>query len=450
MRKFLIRILPWVTGFGVFVELISLRLGILNAFFYDAMHADVQGIDYFSLPRGFINLAAGRSMYDTFNLPYGPRATWYVVHPLLVPVLGSWLSRFEPMTSYGVFTMLALAMMAACAWLLARETDDELMQRLIWLLVMTAFPTYSVLFVGNVQATIVLAAGMIFAGLLAMTYRGRGEGLLLGGLLLSLFTKPVALILLPALLLVKETRRSVWRALAVYVPVSILFEVVPALNPEAIGLARVAWLAVHPAYVRETMNIYTNHMLVSDQMKDNSMHWFNLIAQTGTRLVHIDVFSLPVFLDTLTGAHTPPWLYALPTLAVLALSVAVSRVRQERLRMEALLLLLLAASISFFLAYPTTWEYQYTSVLPVGGTLLALRGHEVFYERARPWLLTMAACVWFPSCYWLVEGRNATAGVLLTIWSDRVLPVTLLFAIAIVVLARVLMKPPVEEQVTPI
>src|ERR1700753_2311668 len=206
MRKFLVRVLPWVTGFGVLVELLSLRLGILNGFFYDSMHADVQGIDYFSLPRGFLNFAAGRSMYDTFNVPYGPRATWYVVHPLLVPVLGRWLSRFEPMTSYGVYTLLAMVMMAACAWLLSRETDDALMKRLIWLLVMTAFPTYSMLYVGNVQAMIVLAAGMILAGLLAMTYRGSGEGLLLTGLLLSLFTKPVALILLPALLVVKETR----------------------------------------------------------------------------------------------------------------------------------------------------------------------------------------------------------------------------------------------------
>src|ERR1700761_1483417 len=129
MRRFLIRVLPWVTGIGVLVQLLSLRLGLLNVFFFDAMHADVQGIDYFSLPRGFISLAAGHSMYDTFKVPYGPRATWYVVHPVLAPVLGSWLSRFEPMTSYGVFTMLAVAMMAACAWLLARETDDELMRR---------------------------------------------------------------------------------------------------------------------------------------------------------------------------------------------------------------------------------------------------------------------------------------------------------------------------------
>jgi hypothetical protein len=384
-------------------------------------------------------------MYDTFNVPYGPRATWYVVHPLLAPVLGSWLSRFAPMTSYGVYTMLALMMMAGCAWLLARETDDELMQRLIWLLVMTAFPTYSMLFVGNVQATIVLAAGMIFAGLLGMTYRGRGEGMLLAGLLLSLFTKPVAVILLPALLLVKETRRAVLRALAVYIPVSAMFEVVPALNPEAIGLGRVAWLAVHPGYVRETMNIYTNHMLVSAEMRDNSMHWFNMIAQTGTRFVHIDVFSLPLFLDTLTGTHTASWIYVLPALVLLALSVAVARMQQERMRLEALLLLLLAASISFFLAYPTTWEYQYTSVLPVGGVLLALRGSDVFYERARPWLLGLAACAWLPSLYWVTEGRQATASVLLTIWADRVVPVTLLFVVAIVVLARAVVAPAVDK-----
>jgi hypothetical protein len=441
MRKVLIKLLSWATGLGVLIELLSLRLGLLNAFFYDTMHADVQGIDYFSLPRGFLNLAAGKSMYDSFSLgTYGSHATWYLAHPALVPLLGSWLSRFDPMTSYGVYTLCSLAMMAACAWLLSREANDPLMQRLIWFLMMTAFPTYWMLFVGNVQAMLVLAMGMVFAGVLAMTYRERGEALLLAGLLLSLLSKPVVLLMFPALLLVKETRRAALRALATYVVVSVIFELVPALNPKAIGLGRVAWLAVHPGYVRETMNIYANHLQLNGAMKDNSIHWFNLLAQTGTRLVHIDVFSLPVFLDVLTGARTPAWMYQLPTLAVLALSVFVGRMQQGRARLEALLLLLMAASISFFLAYPTTWEYQYTSVLPVAATLLAVRGRGVFYERARPWLFALAACAWLPSLYWLVEGETATARVLLTIWADRVLPVTLLFAVAIAVLVRFAMR----------
>ncbi|WP_263379787.1 hypothetical protein [Granulicella paludicola] len=442
MRNVLIKVLPWLTGLGVLVELLSLRLGLLNAFFFDAMHADVQGIDYFSLPRGFLNLVAGKSMYDTFSQSsYGSHATMYLAHPALAPLLGSWLSRFDAMTSYGVYTMLSLAIMAACAWLLSRQTDDALMQRLIWFLMLTAFPTYWMLFVGNVQAVLVLAIGMVFAGVLAMTYRGRGETLLLAGLLLSLLSKPVVLLMFPALLLVKETRRSAVRALAVYAIVSVVFEVVPALNPEAIGLGRVAWLAGHPGYVRATMNIYANHFQLNADMKDNSIHWFNLIAQTGTRFVHIDVFSLPVFLDVLTGTRTPAWIYQMPALAVLGLSLLVGRMRQGRPRLEALLLLLMAVSISFFLAYPTTWEYQYTSVLPVAGVLLALRGRDVFYERARPWLFSLAACAWLPSLYWLVEGETVTARVLLTIWADRVLPVTMLFFLAIALVARFSVRP---------
>ena len=437
MCNVLIRVLPWLTGLGVLVEMLSLRLGLLNIFFYDAVHADVQGIDYFSLPRGFLNLVAGKSMYDTFGqAKYGPHATWYLAYPALVPVLGSWLSKFGAMTSYGLYTMISLTMMAVCAWLLARETDDALMQRLIWFLVMTAFPTYWMLFVGNVQALLVLAMGMVFAGVMGLTYRDRGEALLLAGLLLSLLSKPVVLLMSPALLLVKETRRATVRALAVYAVVSAIFELMPRLNPEAIGLQRVAWLAVHPGYVRATMNIYTNHLQLNDAMKDNSAHWFNLIAQTGTRFVHIDVFSLPVFLDVLLGMRTPTWIYQVPMITLLGLSLLVARMPQGRTRLEALLLLLMAASISFFLAYPTTWEYQYTSVLPVAGALLALRERSVFYERARLWLFGLAAFAWLPSLYWLTEGKTATAQVVLMIWADRVVPVTLLFVVAIVVAAR--------------
>ena len=161
--RWLVPALPWLTGLGVLIELLSLRLGLLNRFFFDAMHADVQGIDYYSLPKAFLNLAAHRSAYDTFGQPtFGPHFTWYLAHPALAVWLGSWLSFFDPATSYGIYTMLSLAMMAACAWVITRESDSPLTRRLIWFLILTAFPTYWMLFVGNVQALLVLALGMLF------------------------------------------------------------------------------------------------------------------------------------------------------------------------------------------------------------------------------------------------------------------------------------------------
>jgi hypothetical protein len=439
LRNWLIKALPWITGLWVLAQLLSLRLGLLNAFFYDAVHADVQGIDYFSVPKAFLNLVAGRSAYATFDPPaYGPHSTWFFNHPALAAWLGSWLSLFDPMISYGIYTMLSLSMLAACAWLLAQRSGDALTRRLIWLLILGAFPTYWMLFVGNVHALPVLALGMVLGGIFSMTYDRRGENLLFGGLLLSLFSKPFVLLMAPLLLLLKETRKTMARALLLYVAVSLVFEIAPALNPEAIGLRQVAWLAVHPAFVREHMNSYASHLAINALMRDNSIHWFNMIAQSDVAMVHIDIYSLPVFLRVLTGRPAPGWLSKLPLLLTLVLSVPVALLRDRRLRLEAALLLSMAISLTFFLGYSTAWEYQYASVMPVAALLLLAGERGVFYRRARGRLLALAACLWLPSLYILTEGRAITPPVLLVIWLDRVVPVTLLFILMTVELARLL------------
>ncbi len=429
-RDGLVRTLPWFTGAWVLLQLISLRLGLLNAFFFDSAHADVQGIDYYSLPKAWQNLAAGRSLYGTFDPPtYGPHFTWYLAHPLLAVVLGWPLSRMDPADSYGVFTLLSLAVMAASAWWLARESDDPLIRRLIWLLFLGAFPTYLTFWVGNVQSFTVLGLTLLFVGMLRTArWQPHARWFVRAGLLMSLFTKPVVLLMLPLLLLMKETRRAAFDAVAVYVPVSLLFLVVPALNPERISLGRTFWLSWHPGFVREHMNIFANGLRLTPDMRDNSVHWFNLIAQSGFRLQHVDVYSLPVFLDGLSGNTTPGWIYVLPTLLVLGLSVGVGRMHERAARREAALLLVLAASLDFFLSYPTVWEYQYTAVLPVAAVLLMMR-HSLVLGRLWPWCVGLAACSWLPSLYFLSGSAIPSADVLAMARLDRVLPVTFLFAL---------------------
>ncbi len=434
-----VRALPWITGLWVFVELISLRLGLLNAFFFDTAHADVQGIDFFSLPKAWLNLQAGRSLYGTFDPPsYGPHFTWYLAHPVLAVALGWPLSKLEPMDSYGVFTLLSLALMAVSAWLLARESEDVLVRRVIWLLLLGAFPTYLMLWVGNVQSLTVLGLTMLLVGILRRErWNVDAPWLIRAGLLISLFTKPVVLLMLPLLLLVKETRRSAFDALAVYVPVSLLFLVIPPVNPERISLGRVFWLAWHPGVVRSTMNIYANRLQLTPDMRDNSVHWFNLLAQSGFRLQHVDVYSLPVFLDGLFGVTTPEWFYLLLTGAVLVLSFAVARLPDRAERLEAALLLVLAASLDFFLAYPTAWEYQYTAVLPVAAVLLLPGRSMLLPARVWRWCVGLACCAWLPSLYFLSRSAAPGALVLAMARLDRVVPVTVLFALLIWVVARV-------------
>ena len=430
--------LPWVTGVWVLIELLSLRLGLLNRIFFDTLHADVQGIDYYSLPKAWLNLASGRSAYATFDPPaYGPHFTWYLAHPVLSVVLGWPLSRLEPTDSYGLFTILSMAVMGISAWVLARESDDVFVRRMIWLLLLGAFPTFEMLFVGNVQSLTVLGLALLFGGMLQVVkQRQHASGLILAGLLVSLFTKPVVLLMFPLLLLLGETRRAALQAIAVYVPVSLIFETVPALNPEPIGLDRVMWLALHPGFVRRTMDIYQNHLALTPDMRDNSIHWFNLIAQSGFRLKHIDVFSLPVFLDTAFGVRTPSWIYVLPTIVVLALSVMVGRIRDEQVRREDALLIVLAASLSFFLSYTTVWEYQYTAVLPVGAVLLLVGSSKVAGPTMRRWMLGLVVLIWLPSLYFLSGSADPSASVATMVRLDRVVPVTILFVLLVIAATR--------------
>ena len=331
--------------------------------------------------------------------------------------------------------------MALCAFLLARESDDVFTRRLIWLLVLGAFPVFAMLYVGNVQSFTVLGLSLLLVGMLRMLRdRPRAGPYILAGLLVSLFTKPVVVLVLPLLLLLRETRRAALEALAVYVPVSLIFELVPLLNPQGIGLGRVFWLALHPGFVRQTMDIYADHLVLTPDMRDNSIHWFNLVAQSGFRLQHVDIFSLPVFLDGVLGTRTPDWLYLLPGVAVLTPSLFVPRIRQTAGRRESALLLTMAASLSFFLSYPTVWEYQYTAVLPVGAVLLMLRGSALFTKPAAVWSLGLVACVWLPSLYFLSGAALPSQGAITMVRFDRVVPVTLLFVTLLWLVARAMWR----------
>ncbi len=443
LRERVSNALPWITGVWVLVELISLRIGWLNRFFFDTLHADVQGIDYFSLPKAWLNLQAGRSLYATFDPPfYGPHVTWYLAHPLLAVVLGWPLSRLQPMDSYGAFTSLSLGVMAAAAWVISRESRDALRRRLVWMLLLGAFPTFLMLWVGNVQAFTVAGLSLLFVGM-HRTLRAREDApwYVRVGLLLCLFTKPVVLLVVPLLLSLKETRRAAFDALAVYLPVSLLFQVVPALNPERVSAGRVLWLAWHPGYVRATMNVYANGLRLTPDMRDNSVHWFNMVAQSGMRLQHVDVYALPVLLDGLLGVRTPGWLYGLPTLVILGLSVAVARLREATARREAALLLTMAGTLDFFLAYPTVWEYQYTAVLPVGAMLLVWGPSAVLGRRWWMWCVGLACCAWLPSLYGLSGSAAPSASVLAMMRLGRVVPVAALFGCLVGCVGRAVRVP---------
>lgn len=424
--------------------LCSLHFGWLNVFFFGAEHAQVQGIDYFALPKTFLNLLEKRSMYDTWGgAAYGPYATWYLAHPAFAVFVMSWFSFFSPWTGYWLFVVFSFMLFTASAYVVSRIARSDKNKLLPYVFMLCAFPTYWTLFVGNMHAPLVLAITLIFVSIFQMTYSQDSNAgkMLLAGLLISFFTKPIVLLMLPVLLLVKETRKITFAALFIYIVISLVFVLVPLFNPQSIGWSRIYSTAFDIGFIKEHLNIYQNNFVLNEYMKDNSIHWFNLIAQSDYKLMHIDVFSLPVFIDTFVGHETAPFIYKIPVYICLLLSFLIPFVQDRKLRMESLLLLLFAISLTFFITYNTVWEYQYSSVLPLVALFPLLKEKNVFYSRFLNAMLVIGLIVCLPSFYFLFRsGDFQSAGALTVIRLTRVLPVSGLFLMVVVLASITIIK----------
>jgi hypothetical protein len=421
-----------ITALWLIVLLSSLHTGWLSGFFFDATHAHVQGIDFFPVERAFLNFTAGRSQYDTFALVYGPYASWYLYHPLLALILGPLLAALEPWTAYAVWTAISFALMAASAWLILRRTDDPVRRALIALFMLGGFPVYIMLFVGNVQALLILSFTLVFVSIDAMREEGataRKRHLLLAGLLLSLFSKPAVFAIFPLLLMLRETRRTTLKATGIYIAVSFLLIAIPGFNPVSLLWSQRIDLASHPALILQTMNVYTNGFQVTLPMQDNSVHWLAMIGLSGFRFQHVDVYSLPTFLDGLFHTLTPAALYRIPALVILAMSTLVWFVRDRATRLEAALTVFMASSLLVFLSYGLVWEYHYTGIFPVVALLLVRR-----HLSKLDWIIVaLGAIIWLPSLYFTVSTQDASQMWVETlIHLDRVVPVLAIFCLLMV------------------
>jgi hypothetical protein len=436
MKEKISKILPFfIIGF-VLLMLGSLYYGWLNPFFFGAQNAQVQGIDYFAVPKSYLNLMEGKSIYDTWGgVPYGPYATWYLAHPAFSVFVASWFSYFSPWTSYALFAVFSLAIMAYCGYLISKITNNTFHKRLSYLVLLCAFPTYWMLYVGNMHAPLVLALTLILVSLHEYTYtenKKHTDNLLFAGLLISFFSKPIVLLMLPLFFMLKETRRTTIKSVLIYGIVSLLFIVVPVLNPESIGWTKLTGILLKFDFIKENLNIYKNHFVLNEYMKDNSIHWLNLIAQSDYKFMHIDVFSLPVFLDTILERSIPAAIYKLPIYITMVLSVGVACMEDKKVRLESALLLVMAISFTFFLSYNTVWEYQFASALPVIAMLPILKSKNVFYVKFIPAMFITGVLFCLPSLYFLVSGGDLQNIYTLTlIRLTRIIPVLIIFSIMI-------------------
>lgn len=445
MKEKLIRILPFVTIAFVLLMLGSLYLGWLKPFFFGSEHAQVQGIDYFAVPRSYLNLLEGRSIFDTWGgTPYGPYATWYLAHPAFSVFVASWFSFFSPWVSYSLFALFSLCLMIYCAYLISKITDDKLHKQICFFVLLCAFPTFWMLFVGNMHAPLVLSLTLILLSVFKMTYEQndkRAKNMLFAGLLISFFSKPIVLLMLPLFLLLRETRATTIKSIIIYAFVSLLFILVPVLNPQGIGWTKFTYVLFDLDFIKANLNIYKNQFVLNEYMKDNSIHWLNLIAQSDYKLMHIDVFSLPVFIDTILGYEVSAKLYRIPIYISLLLSIAIPFISDKRIRLESALLLIMAVSLTFFLSYNTVWEYQFTSALPIIALLPILKKKDVFYKKYISAMFIVGLLFCMPTFYFLVSNGDYQSTVALTlIRFNRIIPALTLFIIMIVQLISMAVK----------
>jgi hypothetical protein len=456
LAMFMLKYLPLATIGIAAIMLLSLQFGWFNMFDPSSDHVNLQGAGYFSAPKSYLNLLARHSPYDTWALKdYDPQATYsiYLAHPAFSVFVASWFSFFAPWTSYWLFSFFSIGVMAYCGHLIAGTTLDPLKKRLSYFILICSFATYLLLYLGNIHSVFVLGLTLIFIGVFDHTYgddEQRANAKLLAGMLITLLTKPVALLMLPILILTKETRVAALKSLAIYIAVSFIFIALPLFNPEGIGFSRLMKVAFDFDFIRQNMNVYLNHLVVNEYMKDNSFHWLNLIAQSDFRLMIDTNFSFPVFLDALIGSRLPSFIYQFHLFAVLLLSAVIPFVIDKRIRLESSLLLLFAISLSYFIGYSIVWEYQFTSVLPVVALLPILAERGVFYKRDVPLLFCLGAIASLPSLYFLVRGSDlSTDGIQTLIRLDRIVPVYLLFWIMIFRIVPVAMSRLKSKQVLP-
>jgi len=433
-------ILALVISWVIFM-LLSLRFGFLNMFSYSASQFSTRGIDFFCLPRSFLNLLEMRSMFDTWGATaYGPPYSTgygYVYHPAFGLLVGFWFSFFTPWTSYSLFVLFSIVLLAWSAQVLSRCTADPVRKSACYLLLLCSFPTYWILHMGNIHAISVCGFAFIMAALFSLAYRKDApnripeQAYLLSGLLMSFFTKPFALLYLPLLVMNRETRKTAILGLAIYGVVSLIFLQVPLFNPEKIDSIEMLQIAMNPEFIKENLNVYKNNFVLNKYMKDNSMHWLHIVAQSDFYWNHVDIFSLSAFTNTLAGKILPKFIYKLPLLIALALSALVVLIRDSKKRLELSLLLAMALTLTFFLSYNTVWEYHFALFQPAVVILMLLRDEAGFCKKWTSVALGVSFFLYLPTCYVFFSDKVTDRFMLSVIRADKVVPALILYLILI-------------------
>jgi hypothetical protein len=352
----------------------SLRFGFLDLLFSQTL-SGYRGWDYFLLPQAFDCLSKGVDPYEPYPAPaecsYGPWATPFVLHPLAAVVPGVALWALPPWTSYWVFVALSLASLFWLYRLFSSLTRSALHRSLIFLVLFANWPLYLMLWLGQTHVFTVLAFGLIEYWLVrqAQGPAGRQAWILAAGILVSLFTKPLVMLFLPALLVAPLTRRPAVVSLLIYAGVSAVFVLVPALNPG-----------------REGNPLAGGQELVRFLTSGNMYHWVNILQQSeALHTNHRDIHVLSALLNVvLPGPVVVTVNRVLAALVVGLTAWLAAKPQEPRLAARSLALSGTLIIALYYLAYSFVFEHQYPTLAIVPSVfllLLPLAGEPVARRR---------------------------------------------------------------------
>ena len=222
--------------YGATVAWVAAMVASLYWHFLDYVvwgHAAAVGMgqDFFQVPRGYLNLLAGNNIFFTEISDYAPFASVYHNHPFVAVAVGPWTAPLPPWVAFSVFVGVSLGLLLLSARLLASIFQSPTDKAFCYFVTFCGLPVYVLLWNAQMHVFVILAVVLILAGLIRWEQEPSSADRYLRwiqlGLLISLLSKPIVLLMLPALLAVPEIRRKLILPVAVYAAVSLLMLFAP-------------------------------------------------------------------------------------------------------------------------------------------------------------------------------------------------------------------------------
>jgi hypothetical protein len=319
------------------------------------------GIDFFAGPRGYDNLFHGNSVFLTELNQFGPDCSPFLAHPCAAVAVGSWTFWLGTWAGYYAFVGLSLALLLLGAWLLASALDGPAWKAFAYFVMFCSMPVYLMLWTGQPHVLLVVSVALILAGLMRMEGDDRNSTRYLrwiqAGILISLLSKPAVLLMLPVLLITRETRKWVLLPVAIYAAVSIVFLTVPALNPG--GYNATHWINMLVA----SSSPYPTNWVLSPRVEDYTKN--------------PEIYALPMLLYRFVAHWLPAAVKGSLAVVIFGLSVAPLLPSEKSARLRAAVVAVCLCVLMHYLTYYIVFEYQYGTLLPL------LPAHVWLWRRER-------------------------------------------------------------------